>query len=86
MLIQKAGITRDINEDRLHEYTAKGYAPVAVQTAPAAPKGEKPLDRMSTAELLEKAAELGLNISGATTNKQRVEAIQAFLDADPQEE
>lgn len=78
MLIQKGGITRNISEDRLHEYTAKGYAPVDAQEAPT-PKGEKPLERMNTAELLEKAAELGMDISEATTNKQRVEAIQAFL-------
>lgn len=88
MLIQKGGITRNINPDRLHEYTAKGYEAVdAVGVTPAppappeppTPSGEKPLERMNTAELLEKAAELGMDISEATTNKQRVEAIQAFL-------
>ena len=41
MLIRKGGITRNIGEDRLHEYKAKGYAPVAPQAAPAAPKGEE---------------------------------------------
>lgn len=42
MLMRKGGVTRDINADRLHEYTAKGYAPVVTaQAAPAAPKGEK---------------------------------------------
>ena len=28
MLIQKGGITRNIEESRLHEYKAKGYIPV----------------------------------------------------------
>ena len=41
MLVYKGGITRNINADRLHEYT-KGYAPVAAaQAAPAAPKGDR---------------------------------------------
>lgn len=39
MLIQKGGITRSIDADRLHEYKAKGYAPVAA--AQAAPKGDR---------------------------------------------
>lgn len=92
MLICKGGITRSIDDKRLHEYTAKGYAPAAdVQAPPAAPKGDKPLKHMNTAELLAKAAELGMDISEAATNKQRVEAIQAFLagaesDADETEE
>ena len=82
MLITNGGITRDIDESRLHEYTAKGYTPLAVEETP---DKEKPLERMTTAELLEKAAELGLDISEANTNKQRAEAIQAFL-ADMAEE
>jgi hypothetical protein len=35
---------------------------------------------MNTAELTETAAELGVDISGAKTNKERVDAIQAFID------
>lgn len=38
MLIQKDGITRDIDEDRLHEYTAKGYAPVQAEKPKEPPK------------------------------------------------
>lgn len=34
MLIQKGGITRNIDESRLHEYKAKGYVPLAVQEDP----------------------------------------------------
>lgn len=46
MLIQKGGITRNINADRLHEYTAKGYATVATaQAVPATPKGDKQLKK-----------------------------------------
>ena len=42
MLIQKGGITRSIDNNRLHEYKAKGYVPAAtVQAASAAPKGNK---------------------------------------------
>lgn len=36
MLIKKGGITRNIDESRLHEYKAKGYAPLeAPEAAPA---------------------------------------------------
>ena len=28
MLVKKGGISRNIDEKRLYEYTAKGYAPV----------------------------------------------------------
>ena len=41
MLIRKGGITRSIDNNRLHEYKAKGYTPVTVQAASAAPKGNK---------------------------------------------
>lgn len=41
MLIQKGGITRNIDGKRLPEYKAKGYTPVAVQAASSAPKGNK---------------------------------------------
>lgn len=38
MLIQKGGITRNISDDRLHEYAAKGYAPVQTEKAKEPPK------------------------------------------------
>lgn len=38
MLIQKGGITRNIDENRLHEYKAKGFAPVGAETPKAQPK------------------------------------------------
>lgn len=85
MIVKKGGITRNIDENRLHEYKSKGYTPVeALPVEPPAPPadegaGEKPIERMTTAELTQKAAELGLDISGATTNKQRAEAILAHL-------
>jgi hypothetical protein len=37
MLIKKGWITRDIDKMRLHEYTAKGYAPCAVEETPIEP-------------------------------------------------
>ena len=50
--------------------------------APPPKKGEnkaKPIERMSTEELIQKAAELGIDISAATTNKQRAELILARI-------
>ena len=37
MLIQKGGIARDIDKNRLHEYTAKGYTPYTVEETPIEP-------------------------------------------------
>lgn len=79
MLIRKGGITRNIDESHLHEYTAKGYEPFAEPVETDPPGGDKPVERMNTAELTQKAAELGVDISVATTNKQRAEAILAHL-------
>lgn len=43
MLIKKGGITRNIDENRLHEYKAKGYAPLEAPEAAPTPAdvGEK---------------------------------------------
>lgn len=38
MLVKKGGIARNIDKTRLHEYTAKGYAPVEAETPKAQPK------------------------------------------------
>ncbi len=46
MLIQKGGITRSISDDRLHEYTTRGYTTVdVVESASCAtcPAGTTPL-------------------------------------------
>lgn len=83
MLVKKGGIARDIDKMRLHEYTAKGYTPAneAGGTKGEAGSGEKPIEKMNTEELTKKAAELGVDLSGATNNKQRVEAILAHIKA-----
>ena len=40
MLIKKGGITRNIDENRLHEYKAKGYAPLETpEVTPTPPAG-----------------------------------------------
>lgn len=38
MLIQKGGVSRNIDEKRLHEYKAKGYTPAKEPEQKAAPK------------------------------------------------
>ena len=87
MLVKKGGITRNIDEKRLHVYKAKGYTvaevtPVTPQTPPADLDPEsKVIKRMTTDELTKKAAELGVDISGATNNEQRADAILAHIAA-----
>ena len=39
----------------------------------------KPIEQMNTKELTKKAAELGVDISAATTNPQRAEMIMAHI-------
>lgn len=41
MLVKKGGIARDIDKTRIHEYTAKGYTPCAVEETPAEPAPKK---------------------------------------------
>lgn len=45
MLIQKGGITRNVSEGRLYEYTAKGYAPVAVPELAENPPADAPAEK-----------------------------------------
>lgn len=82
MLVGKGGIFRNIDEKRLREYLAKGFAPVVEESNTKAhdpDKSDKPIEKMNTEQLKAKAAELGVDISNATTNKQRAEVIMAFL-------
>ncbi|MDL2273444.1 hypothetical protein LJC34_02715 [Oscillospiraceae bacterium OttesenSCG-928-G22] len=82
MLIKKGGISRNIDERNLASYKAKGFVPVTGEQAAPKPQnsgGEKPIDKMNTDQLKQKAAVLGVDISACTTNKQRIEAIQAHL-------
>lgn len=81
MLIQKGGITRDIEPGALHTYKAKGYMPVNEPDGEKQAKasGEKPIEKMTTDELTKKAAELGVDISSCTNNKQRAETILAYI-------
>ncbi len=44
----------------------------------------KPLNKMTTAELVARAAEIGVDISDCKNNDERREAIQAALDAAPE--
>lgn len=53
MLVKKGGIARDIDEKRLHEYTAKGYAPASAAKEDG---GEKPIEKMGKDELIKNAA------------------------------
>lgn len=82
MLIKKGGISRNIDERNLASYKAKGFVPVTGEQVAPKPQnggGEKPIDKMNTDQLKQKAAVLGVDISACTTNKQRIEAIQAHL-------
>lgn len=84
MLIKKGGISRNIDERNLAVYKAKGFVPVTGEQVAVNPKNdgaEKPIDRMNTDQLKQKAALLGVDISACTTNKQRIEAIQMHLAA-----
>ena len=53
MLVKKGGIARNIDEKRLYEYTAKGYAPASTAKEDG---GEKPIEKMDKDELIKKPA------------------------------
>ena len=40
MLVKKGGISRNIDEKRLHEYTAKGYVPAGKDAEQKEPAGK----------------------------------------------
>ena len=69
---RKPGDILDVDDKTGDRWIQAG---IARQSEPA----EKPLGKMTTAELTEKAAGLGVDISAATNNDQRAEAIKAFL-------
>ncbi|MDD4390594.1 MAG: hypothetical protein PHW03_07310 [Eubacteriales bacterium] len=82
MLITKDGISRNIDEKDFYEYKRKGY--VAVQDGgtdtPPIPAKEKPISKMSTAELEAKAVELSVDISDCKNNAERIERLIAVQD------
>lgn len=81
ILIKKGGIERRVPESHLDKWKERGFIPVdatehAARQEGEATKGEKPLSRMSTAELEAKAQELGLTFpEDLNTNPKRA----AFL-------
>ncbi len=83
MLIVKGGISRNINEKNLQSYLDKGYK----QAEQCAKKQDdkipvaKGIGKMTTAELEEKAFEIGIDISECKNNAERAEKIQQAIDA-----
>lgn len=72
----KAGDTANVDPFVAERWDRNGIAKITEEKA----TGEKPLDKMTTKELTQRGAVLGIDISGANTNKQRADVIQAFLD------
>ena len=75
----KAGDVTSVADKVGERWIGAGIAKSAGEQNAGGNGGEKSLEKMTTAELTQKAAELGVDISGATNNKQRIEAIQAFV-------
>jgi len=75
----RPGDAIDVDEKTAARWKARGLAVVSETEKPPAAKPVKSLKDMNTAELTAKAAELGVDISAAQTNKERVEAIQTLL-------
>lgn len=82
MLIIKGGISRNIEEKYLQEYLDKGYKPVetVIEEQENLEDTPKPIKKMKTAELEEKALELGLDISDCKNNEERAKRIQEALN------
>ena len=79
MLIKKDNIYRNIDENRLHEYTTIGYKPVE-DAPPTVAEDIKAIDKMNADELTQKAEELGVDISAAKTNKEKAQIILAYIE------
>jgi hypothetical protein len=80
MLIQKGGISREIEEKRLQEYKEKGYAAVENTTANAVKT--KPLEKMTVEELKAYAEQNTIDIAAA---KNKVEMLALISATKPPE-
>lgn len=78
MFIRKGGISRNIDDKDLQVYRDKGYVKVeSMSPAEPEPPKEKPLEKMTTAELEAKAAELVVDITDCKNNAERAKKIRA---------
>lgn len=81
MLIQKGGISRDIPKEKLFEYSEKGFSAVSTEIidAPEAPETpeetKNSFSKLTKDELLQKATELGIDLSDSKTNKEKAEKL-----------
>lgn len=78
MRIEKGGISRNIDENRLFEYKDKGYVPAA-ETEESA-EHEKPLEEFSLKELREFAKLNEIDISGAKTKEETLKAMEKWFE------
>lgn len=74
----KAGATTEVDNKTGARWEQAGIAKAADGQKP--PGEEKPIEKMNTEQLTQKAAVLGVDISACTTNQQRVDAIKAHLE------
>ena len=75
----------DVTSDVASRWETKHIAQIIVTEDEDKTPVEIPIERMTTAQLTEKALELGVDISSATTNAQRVDLIKAFLQTAEEE-
>ena len=81
MLIQKGNITRGIAEDRIEEYKAKGYE-IAGESNDSSSTEDKPIEKMTKAELTQYAKGIGVNVSEAKTKEDILDLIKAASTED----
>ena len=74
---------REVNGVKVgYNPTTQSYCALPVEAADETPKEKQP-HRMNTEELTAKAAELGVDISGAKNNTERADLIVAHIAANP---
>jgi len=81
-----ASVPEGVAEDVLAHLVGIGYIAEAEVEAEPVPDTEKPLDKMTTAKLVELAASEGIDLSNATKNADRVAAIVAAREASTEPE
>ena len=79
MKIRKGGITRNINENRWHEYSEKGYKIVPEnkqpETAEAEPETDEDFEKMTVAELKAYAEYNNIDLGEATKKADILKVI-----------
>lgn len=81
--VKKGAMIFEVEDDRVQKYINEGfkiYTPQIDKLQEPKDIKEKPLNKMTKAELEEKAVEIGLDLSDCNNNEERAKKIEDYLN------